>query len=66
MDLLKGKVAVVTGGTRGIGFSIVRKYLEEGAKVVLWGSRKESAEKANPTKGRTRAEATRGSGGDGH
>lgn len=46
MDLLKGKVAVVTGGTRGIGFSIVRKYLEEGAKVVLWGSRKESAEKA--------------------
>ena len=46
MDLLKGKVAVVTGGTRGIGLSIVREYLKEGAKVVLFGSRKESAEKA--------------------
>lgn len=46
MELLKGKVAIVTGGTRGIGFSIVKTYLENGAKVVLWGSRKESSEKA--------------------
>lgn len=43
---LKNKVAVVTGGTRGIGLAIVREYLKEGAKVVLFGSRKESAEKA--------------------
>ena len=43
---LKNKVAVVTGGTRGIGLAIVRAYLNEGAKVVLFGSRKESAEKA--------------------
>lgn len=46
MELLKGKVAIVTGGTRGIGYSIVKTYLENGATVVLWGSRKESAEKA--------------------
>ncbi len=45
-DLLKDKVAVVTGGTRGIGLEIVRKYLEQGAKVVLFGSRQESADKA--------------------
>lgn len=44
--MLKGKVAVVTGGTRGIGFSIVKKYLENGAKVVLFGSRKETVDKA--------------------
>ena len=44
--LLKGKVAVVTGGTRGIGRAVVEKYLEHGAKVVLWGSRKETVEKA--------------------
>ncbi len=44
--MLKGKVAVVTGGTRGIGFQIVRKYLANGAKVVLFGSRQESVDKA--------------------
>jgi len=44
--MLKGKVAVVTGGTRGIGFEIVRKYLANGAKVVLFGSKQDSVEKA--------------------
>jgi 3-oxoacyl-[acyl-carrier protein] reductase/7-alpha-hydroxysteroid dehydrogenase len=46
MELLKGKVALVTGGTRGIGYAIVKTYLENGATVVLCGSKKESAEKA--------------------
>lgn len=44
--LLEGKIAVVTGGTRGIGYEIVRKYLANGAKVVLFGSRQETVEKA--------------------
>jgi 3-oxoacyl-[acyl-carrier protein] reductase/7-alpha-hydroxysteroid dehydrogenase len=44
--MLKNKVAVVTGGTRGIGFEIVRKYLNNGAKVVLFGSREDSVVKA--------------------
>ncbi len=44
--LLKGKVAIVTGGTRGIGFAIVKEFLKEGAIVALCGSRPESAEKA--------------------
>lgn len=46
MELLTGKVAVVTGGTRGIGFAIVRTFLENGAKVALFGSRQETVEKA--------------------
>ena len=46
MKLLNGKVAFVTGGTRGIGFAIVKTYLDNGATVVLCGSKKESAEKA--------------------
>lgn len=44
--MLKGKVAVVTGGTRGIGFAIVKKFLENGANVVLFGSKEESVTKA--------------------
>ena len=34
MDKLKGRFAVVTGGARGIGAAIVKKFLEEGAEKV--------------------------------
>ena len=44
--MLKNKVAVVTGGTRGIGFATVEKFLENNAKVILLGSKKESVDKA--------------------
>ena len=43
---LKDKVAIVTGGSRGIGFATVKKFLEEGASVVLCASRQETADKA--------------------
>ena len=44
--MLTGKTAIVTGGTRGIGFAIVKKYLENGANVAIAGSRQETVEKA--------------------
>lgn len=44
--MLTGRTAIVTGGTRGIGFAIVRKYLENGANVAIAGSRQETVEKA--------------------
>lgn len=44
--LLKDKVAVITGGSRGIGFATVEAFIKEGAVVVLCGSRKETADKA--------------------
>lgn len=46
MELLKGKTAMVTGGTRGIGFAIVKLYLNNGASVALCGSRQETVDKA--------------------
>lgn len=44
--LLQGKTAVVTGGTRGIGYKVAETYLKNGAKVAILGSRQETVEKA--------------------
>ena len=43
---LKDKVAIVTGGSRGIGYATVEAFLREGATVILTASSQESAEKA--------------------
>src|SRR5689334_9608130 len=45
MALLQDKVAVITGGTAGLGLGIGEAFLNEGAKVVLMGRRAEKGEK---------------------
>ena len=40
------KVCVITGGTRGIGFSTVKAFLNDGYRVILYGSREATVSKA--------------------
>ena len=43
---LKDKVAIITGGSRGIGFATADKFLQEGAIVILTASSQASAARA--------------------
>lgn len=43
---MENKVVLITGGTRGIGFETARLFAKEKAQVILFGSKKETVEKA--------------------
>ena len=43
---LTNKVAIITGGSRGIGYATAEKFLQEGATVILTASSQASADKA--------------------
>lgn len=58
MDLgIKGRSAIVTGGSRGIGREAARQFLEEGVRVTICGRNAETLE-------RTRTQLAAATGGD--
>ncbi len=46
MNRLQGKVALVTGAARGLGLAIAKRYVEEGAQVIVNDVDQEAASKA--------------------
>ena len=43
---LKNRVAVITGGAQGFGFSIAERFIQSGAIVIIWDLDEEAAKKA--------------------
>lgn len=63
MQRFEGKVALITGGSRGIGLGIAQRLVDEGASVIITGRKQESLDEAVATLGE-RASAVAGKADD--
>ena len=44
---LKNRTAIITGGAQGFGFDIAKRFIESGAKVIIWDIDQKQLEKAS-------------------
>ena len=61
---LEGKVALVTGGSSGIGLATAQRFVKEGAYVYITGRRQSELDKAVKAIGGTQVKAVRADGWD--
>jgi NAD(P)-dependent dehydrogenase (short-subunit alcohol dehydrogenase family) len=61
---LSGKIALVTGGTSGIGLATAKKFVAEGAYVFITGRRRANLDEAVKTIGQTNVTAIKGDVGN--
>jgi NADP-dependent 3-hydroxy acid dehydrogenase YdfG len=54
MSRLQDKIAVITGGSSGIGLATARRFVEEGAYIFITGRRQSELDKAVKLIGRNR------------
>ena len=43
---LKNRVAIITGGAQGFGFSIAERFIQSGATVIIWDLDEDAAKEA--------------------
>ena len=46
MQRFKNKFAIITGGTKGMGFATAQQFIKEGGRVIITGRSKETVDKA--------------------